>query len=87
MKFIALIVFSVIFFIVLVFSVLNFHPVQINFYVTTLEMPLALMLTLELLLGIMIGVLGMFIHIVKLKSQYSKLNKKLQNVEKQANFS
>lgn len=82
MKILALITFIIIFFIALVFSVLNFHPVEINLYYTSLQMPLALVMTLELIAGIVIGVLATFVHIVRLKSQYAKLNKKMRQVEK-----
>ena len=82
MKILALIIFSIIFFIALVFSVLNFHPVEINLYFTSIQMPLTVVLTLELLAGILIGVLATFIHIIKLKTQYAKLNKKMRKVEK-----
>ena len=82
MKILALIIFSIIFFIALVFSVLNFHPVEINLYFTSIQMPLTVVLTLELLAGILIGVLATFIHIIKLKTQYAKLNKKIRKVEK-----
>ena len=82
MKILALIVFSIIFLIALVFSVLNFHPVEMNLYFTSIQIPLTVVLTLELLAGILIGVLATFIHIIKLKSQYAKLNKKIRKEEK-----
>ena len=83
MKIIALIVFSIIFVIALIFSVLNFHSVQINLFFTQLQLPLALVLVMQLIAGIIIGVLATFIQIIKLKTQYTDLNKKLSNVEKQ----
>lgn len=82
MKILALITFSIIFFIALVFSVLNFHPVEINLYFTSLQMPLALVMTLELIAGMIIGILATFVHIIRLKTQYAKLNKKMRKVEK-----
>ncbi len=76
MKILLLIFFTLVFFVALVFSVLNFHSVQINLYFASLSMPLALVLTLELLAGIVIGVLAMYIRIIKLKIQYTKTNKR-----------
>ncbi len=79
MKIIVLINFIIIFCIALVFSVLNFHPVEINLYVTSFSMPLALVMTLELLAGIVIGVLAMYMRLIKLKVFYTKQQpKKMQ---------
>lgn len=72
MKILVLFNFILIFFIALIFSVLNFHSVQINLYFTTLSMPLALVMTLELLAGIVIGVLVMYIRLIKLKVEFTK---------------
>ena len=83
MNIIALIVFSIIFIIALIFSVLNFHSVQINLFFTSLQLPLALVLVLQLIAGIIIGVLATIIQIIKLKSQYTHLNQKLNKEEKQ----
>ncbi len=79
MRIIAVSFFALIALIALVFSLLNFQAVEINFYITTIQMPLALALTIELFAGIVIGFLAAFIHIIKLKSQYKSLNRKIQN--------
>ena len=77
MKIILVLIFLVIALIALVFSLLNFQPVEINLYFTTISLPLAIALFIELVAGIGIGLLAVFFQIIKLKSQYSKLNKKL----------
>jgi len=77
MKIILILVFLVIALIALVFSLLNFQLVEINLYFTTISLPLAIALTIELFAGIGIGLLAAFFQIIKLKSQYTKLNKKL----------
>lgn len=77
MKIILVLIFLVIALIALVFSLLNFQPVEINLYFTTISLPLAIALFIELVAGIGIGLLAAFFQIIKLKSQYSKLNKKL----------
>ncbi len=77
MKFIVLIVFVAIFVIALIFSVLNFHSVQVNLGFTSISLPLTIALTIELIAGIVIGLLVAFLQIIKLKSDYSQLNKKL----------
>jgi putative membrane protein len=79
MKIILILVFLAITLVALVFSLLNFQPVEINLYFTSISMPLALALTIELFVGISIGLLAAFYQIIKLKSQYAKLNKKQTN--------
>ena len=77
MKFLALIIFIAIFFVALIFSVLNFQPVEINLYFATISLPLTIALTIELFAGIAIGILVAMVHILKLKTQYAQLSKKL----------
>ena len=84
MKIIALLVFSFVFIVALIFSLLNFHSVQINLFFTSLQLPLAFVLTLQLLAGIFIGVMATLFQIIKLRTQYADLNKKLRNAEKQS---
>ncbi len=81
MKFIVLIVFVIIFVVAVIFSVLNFHLVQINLGITTISLPLTVALTIELFAGIAIGLAVAFLRIVKLKSGYAQLNKKLKRNE------
>jgi len=78
MKLIILIVFSVIFFIALIFSVLNFHSVQINLGFTSISLPLTIALTIELFAGIVIGLLAGLFHVMRLKSDYAQLNKQIK---------
>jgi len=77
MKIILFVVFSVVFIIALIFSLLNFHLVQINLGFTSLSLPLTVALTIELFAGVIIGLLVAFLKIVKLKAEYAQLNKKL----------
>ena len=71
--------FALIAVIALIFSLLNFQTVEINLYITSIQMPLALALTIELFVGIFIGFLAAFMHIVRLKSQYKSLNRQFEN--------
>lgn len=77
MRIIVLAFFSLIAVIALIFSLLNFHSVEINLYITSIKMPLALALTIELFVGIFIGFLAAFSHMLKLKSQYKALSKRI----------
>jgi lipopolysaccharide assembly protein A len=76
MKLLAISIFSIIFFVALIFSVLNFHPIQINLYFTSFSLPLTVALLIELLAGIAIGFLVAVVHIIKLKAEYQQLSKK-----------
>ncbi|NOQ77671.1 MAG: DUF1049 domain-containing protein [Methylococcaceae bacterium] len=77
MKIVLFIVFSVVFIIALIFSLLNFHLVEINLGFTSLNLPLAVALTIELFAGVVIGLLVAFLKILKLKSDYAQLDKQL----------
>ncbi len=77
MKIILLIIFSFVFIVALIFSLLNFHLVQINLGFTSISLPLTVALTVELFAGIIIGLLVAFLRIIKLKSDYAHLNKQL----------
>ena len=79
MRIIVVSFFALIAVIALIFSLLNFQSVEINLYITSIKMPLALALTIELLAGIFIGFLATFMHIIKLKSQYKSLNRRFEN--------
>ena len=81
MRIIVVSFFALIAVIALIFSLLNFQSVEINLYITSIKMPLALALTIELLAGIFIGFLATFMHIIKLKSQYKSLNRRFENRE------
>ncbi len=78
MKLILLIVFFCFFFIALIFSVLNFHSVQINLGFMSISLPLTVALTIELFAGIVIGCLAALIQILKLKAEYAQLSKQLK---------
>ena len=79
MRIIVLAFFSLIAVVALIFSLRNFQIIDIDLYFATIRMPLALALTLELFAGIFIGFLVAFMHIIKLKSQYRLLDRKVRN--------
>jgi len=77
MKIIYIALLSFVFIIALIFSLLNFHSVQINLGFTSLSLPLAVALTIELFAGIGIGLLVAFLRVLKLKTDYAQLNKRI----------
>ncbi|MCK5830590.1 MAG: LapA family protein [Methylococcales bacterium] len=82
MKLIILILFLVIFIVALIFSVMNFHLVQINLGFGSISLPLTIALTIELFVGIMIGLLVAWFQVLKLKTDYAHLNKQLNQKSK-----
>ncbi|GAW85518.1 lipopolysaccharide assembly protein A [Bathymodiolus platifrons methanotrophic gill symbiont] len=81
MRMIVITFFALIAVMALIFSLRNFQTVEIDLYLTTISMPLALALTIELFAGIFIGFLVAFMHIIKLKSQYRSLDRKVKTIE------
>ena len=79
MKLIILLLFLVIFVVALIFSVMNFHLVQINLGFGSISLPLTVALTIELFAGIAIGLLVAWFQVLKLKADYARLNKQVKN--------
>ncbi len=75
MKLIVSLVLILIFIIALLFSLLNFHLVEINFGLFSFSIPLTVALTFELLVGVVIGYIAAFFKILRLKADFAKLNK------------
>jgi lipopolysaccharide assembly protein A len=75
--------FGVIFLVALVFSLQNLDPVKVYLYrgavkELAFEMPLALVLTLELLAGVLIGYSVRMVRYLKLKAENVRLKRQLQ---------
>jgi putative membrane protein len=81
MKFVYALLFAVIFFIALLFSLKNLQLVTINLVMGTIQMPLALALTLELLAGILLGLAVRFLYVFRLKTECGKLQARLEVAE------
>ncbi len=83
-KFLYFLGFLLIFFIALAFSLLNLDPVKIYFYkgIGT-ELPLALVMTLELLAGVIIGYSVRLVRYMKLNSECVRLRKQLLSAEQE----
>lgn len=76
--------FGSIFLIALVFSLQNLDPVKVYFYrggsnELAIERPLALVLTLELLAGVLIGYSVRMVGYLNLKAENTKLKKQIQS--------
>lgn len=69
--------------VVVMFAVLNVDPVAINFGFVMVEMPLAVILIVTLLIGVLMAVLLSTGIILKYKSEEKKLNKKIIAIEEE----
>ena len=67
--------------IVVLFAVLNVDPIAINFGFTIIEMPLAVILIVTLLIGVLMAVLLSTGIILNYKSEEKKLRKEIEAIE------
>ncbi len=83
-KILYVLLFLIIFLVALMFSLLNLDPVKIYFYKGLgVELPLALVLTLELLAGVVIGYSVRFLRYMRLSSECNRLRKELVAAEQE----
>lgn len=67
----------------LAFAVGNAKPVEVNYFLATREMPLALTLVLALVFGALIGLLFSLTMMIRLKSETLRLRKQIRLVEQE----
>lgn len=67
--------------IVAIFAVMNVDPVIINFGFTSVQMPLAVILIVTLLIGVLMAVLLSTAIIIRYKSEQKKLNQEIKQLE------
>ncbi len=65
------------------FTTINVHPVQVNYYVGSQEVPLAVLLGAAFIIGTLVGALIMMKPIMKLKLDASKLRRSVRSCEKE----
>lgn len=82
MKIIYFVFFLLIFVIGLLFSLRNLNLVSVDFYYARIDLPLALILTLQLIVGVVLGLMVGFGWKIRSKLECSKLNKKLTSTER-----
>ena len=82
MKLLYYLFFFLIFIIAVLFSIKNLQPVPIDFYYARFELPLALVLTLELLAGVIIGLIVGFIRVITLKARCAKLSRQVVSTQR-----
>ncbi len=67
----------------LTFTTINVHEVQVNYYVGSQQVPLALILGATLVAGAILGALVMMQPIIRLKLKSSKLRRTIRTNEKE----
>lgn len=65
------------------FAALNADSVQVNFYFTKVNMPISVLITIMLGVGLIIGFLLFLFRYWRLKVKYSRLQSKLRLTEKE----
>lgn len=65
------------------FAALNAASVQVNFYFTTIKMPISVVMTLALGVGILLGFFLFLYRYWRLKSEHRKIKNQLRLTEKE----
>lgn len=79
---------TIIFFIILIilglsFSLLNSTPVELNYYFSSIQLPLAFALVTALVIGVLFGALAVLSMVVKLKRETMRLKKTIRASERE----
>ena len=64
-------------------ALLNSQPIQFDYYFSKAKLPLALMLSISMAFGALLGVLATIGMVIKSKRQSSALRKSVSNAEKE----
>lgn len=83
MRFIMIIVYLILIIAGVSFAALNAGSVQVNFYFTTLVMPISVLIIAVLGLGIVLGLILFTMKYWRLKADYRKLKNQLKLTEKE----
>ncbi len=65
------------------FAVINIEPVRVNYYLGSVEMPLALLIVLSIAVGGVLGVLATLGKIVGARGEAVRLRRSLNGVQKE----
>jgi putative membrane protein len=79
---------TIIFFIILIilglsFSLLNSTTVELNYYFSSIQLPLAFALVTALVIGVLFGALAVLSMVVKLKRETMRLKKTIRASERE----
>ena len=65
------------------FAVLNATPVNVNYYADSRTLPLSLLLAICFGVGVLLGILVMFMRVMRLRFENRILSRKLRKAEQQ----
>ncbi|QRN03921.1 DUF1049 domain-containing protein [Legionella sp. MW5194] len=65
------------------FAALNANSVEVNFYVTTVTMPISILMTIMLGIGILVGFLIFLLRYWRLKRELARVRNQLRLTEKE----
>lgn len=83
MRLIMLIIYLLIIIFGVSFAALNANPVKVNFYVTSYELPVSVMMTIVLGIGILIGFMLFFGRYLRVKNELRRLKSQLNLTERE----
>lgn len=84
-RILTVIIFIIVFTVGAAFSAINTNPVDINYYMGTLTVPLSLIMILSLIIGIILGAIAIFINSLRLRYENRRLNKKIAISDQEIN--
>jgi putative membrane protein len=84
-KIIFLLVFALIFLISAIFATFNMVPVTVNYYFGELTLPLAALMVMAMLAGVVLGAVILFLNTLKLRYENRRLQHKLSVSEQELN--
>lgn len=83
MRIIMLVIYVLLIILGVTFAALNASSVQVNFYVTTMTMPISVLMTIMLGIGILIGFILFIFRYWRLKAECRRMNSQLKLTEKE----
>lgn len=83
MRIIMLVIYVLLIILGVTFAALNASSVQVNFYVTTVTMPVSVLMTIMLGIGILIGFILFIFRYWRLKAECRRMNSQLKLTEKE----
>ena len=84
-RIITLIIFIAVFAAGAAFSAINNGPVELNYYLGTITLPISVVVIGSIVTGIILGALAIFIGTLGLRYEYRRLNKKIAVNEQEIN--
>jgi putative membrane protein len=80
---ISLILIAILVLLGLAFAVVNAKPVELNYFLASREVPLAMVLVLTLILGALMGIVFSLGLVIRLKRETLRLRRRIQQTEQE----